>query len=345
MVALVVQSILIFLTLGITLLLVGLPYARHSSNLPLCGVLTLTAVHTLTDLTVDTPLLGSLQLHLISAPLIFLYGPLLMAHANRVYKRSPTFSPLSLLPTAIAVLVYATHGFDHLTFFLPFLLHYAFYSYRIERVIQGASRSPTAHDKWLRLLVYSFGGVWLVAITSSLVALAGYDLLSTIVEQSAFLLCVLFFTAIVYQMVARPNLFSYVRIAVSNRQRNNSPGPQQRSRMRRLQRLLTEDREFLASGFNRATLADRFGITPQQISAEINGFFGRSLPDLVTEYRVAYAKELLVDTDASIKEIYFTAGFQSRSVFNTNFKKLVGRTPSQFRKEAKLRSVCDNRTR
>ena len=57
--------------------------------------------------------------------------------------------------------------------------------------------------------------------------------------------------------------------------------------------------------------------------------------DFVNEYRIKKAMEMLSDTnkkDLTVLEILYKVGFNSKSSFNTAFKKHAGKTPTQFRK-------------
>jgi AraC-like DNA-binding protein len=54
--------------------------------------------------------------------------------------------------------------------------------------------------------------------------------------------------------------------------------------------------------------------------------------DLLNEMRIGFACTLLADTEQSILQVSFDAGFNSIAHFNKQFLKIKGRTPSQFRK-------------
>lgn len=67
----------------------------------------------------------------------------------------------------------------------------------------------------------------------------------------------------------------------------------------------------------------------------IDHIMGLHLFDFVNEYRINYAKELLLDQkrqDLTVLEILYDAGFNSKSSFNTEFKKRTGVTPTEYRK-------------
>lgn len=79
-------------------------------------------------------------------------------------------------------------------------------------------------------------------------------------------------------------------------------------------------------------LARRAGIPARQISAAINRVQGRSVSQMVNEYRIAEARRLLKETDLAVTQVMLESGFQTKSNFNREFLRASGMTPSDFRK-------------
>ena len=79
-----------------------------------------------------------------------------------------------------------------------------------------------------------------------------------------------------------------------------------------------------------------------QVSQAINDGMNKTFYDLVNGYRVEEAKRLLLNPknrSFTILSVGFEAGFNSKTTFNTVFKKFTGLTPTDFRerkKEAEL---------
>ncbi len=82
---------------------------------------------------------------------------------------------------------------------------------------------------------------------------------------------------------------------------------------------------------NEKMLAKEFGYHPRYLSYLINQTFGVSFKQLLNEYRIRKATELLQKDEMNITEIYLAAGFDSQSTFNRNFKKIIGITPKEYR--------------
>lgn len=63
--------------------------------------------------------------------------------------------------------------------------------------------------------------------------------------------------------------------------------------------------------------------------------FGVSFGADVIAFRIEYAKDLLAESELSIKQISAKCGYSSESYFARQFKKSVGLTPMEYRRKAK----------
>lgn len=80
-------------------------------------------------------------------------------------------------------------------------------------------------------------------------------------------------------------------------------------------------------------LARKAGITTRQISGAINRAMAKNVSQYVNEYRIAEACLLLAETDKSVTEIMFEVGFQTKSNFNREFRRVTGMTPLEWREK------------
>lgn len=103
-----------------------------------------------------------------------------------------------------------------------------------------------------------------------------------------------------------------------------------------LQRVLTfmaSETPYLDPDLNLASLSDQLAMTPREVSELLNQSHGVHFFDFINRYRVQHAQSLLEAQDGqSILQILYASGFNSKSSFNTAFKKHTGQTPSAFRK-------------
>ena len=109
----------------------------------------------------------------------------------------------------------------------------------------------------------------------------------------------------------------------------------------RLDDLMTCEQAYLQSNLTLPVLASAVGCSVNHLSQVINSGFDMSFFDYLNSHRIKHARELLSRTDGesnAILNIAFTVGFNSNSAFYAAFKKHVGVTPAQFRRENMLKS-------
>ena len=82
-------------------------------------------------------------------------------------------------------------------------------------------------------------------------------------------------------------------------------------------------------------LAQSQNLTTNTISQVINSETGKNFYDFINTYRIDEVKTNLASSKETILQIAFACGFNSKSTFNSCFKREVGVTPSQFRKKLK----------
>jgi len=104
----------------------------------------------------------------------------------------------------------------------------------------------------------------------------------------------------------------------------------------RLVRLMGNDRPYLDGELNLLGLAVMMELNVHQLSYLINKGFSENFFQFVNKYRVEYAKDLLRNMEASrysLLGIAYESGFNSKTAFNTTFKKMTKMTPSEFQKK------------
>jgi len=80
-----------------------------------------------------------------------------------------------------------------------------------------------------------------------------------------------------------------------------------------------------------ARLADRLGLSGRHLRRLFMRHIGVTPDELARSSRAHFARRLLDDTDLSITEVAFAAGYGSARQFNREFRRIFGGTPSQLR--------------
>ncbi len=106
-----------------------------------------------------------------------------------------------------------------------------------------------------------------------------------------------------------------------------------------LAQFMKRQKPYLDPDLNLIKLAQQVELSPHKLSFVINSGFNLNFFNFVNRYRVEEAKSLLLNSQKehySILGIANEAGFNSKSAFNTTFKKITNQTPSDFKNRGSL---------
>jgi AraC-like DNA-binding protein len=101
-----------------------------------------------------------------------------------------------------------------------------------------------------------------------------------------------------------------------------------------LKQYMTEKEPFLDPSLTIQELANQIDIPVRDLSVLINHKMDQHFFDFVNEYRIQKAMRILKDESKSqltVLEILYEVGFNSKSSFNTSFKKYTNLTPTAYR--------------
>lgn len=102
---------------------------------------------------------------------------------------------------------------------------------------------------------------------------------------------------------------------------------------KRLLDYIAKNKPYLEANLSLRTLAGQVDIHPNQLSWLLNESLGKNFNEFINHYRIQYFKELSKDPKNSkytILSLAYDSGFNSKTVFNTYFKKETGLSPKQF---------------
>lgn len=232
-----------------------------------------------------------------------------------------------------------------LTFLFNSLLYTVLAYYRInkhQKDIELFSSNKESIDlNWLKYIVYTF-------VLSSLLIIF-YNILTN--AESLNIYINLFFLGVVYlvtyfsikQKEIYPKDFDISENNISksgNKQINISKNKLIEDAelillKEKLLQIMQNEKPYLDSELNLIKLAELMQLSGHQLSYVINTGFEENFFYFINKYRVKQAEILLNNPkydNLTILAIGFDSGFNSKTSFNTTFKKVTSYTPSEYRK-------------
>lgn len=170
---------------------------------------------------------------------------------------------------------------------------------------------------------------------------AGISLPSRILYRTGHLALGLMMLAWAWYYRARPDTFLKARQQIGQQHTQRlSLSPEEAIRIdERLRRLVQSDHVHTDPLLDLRILARKVRIPAYRMSAYFNTRLGMSFPAWLNAARIDHVCRLLEkDADLSILEISLEAGYSSKAVFNNQFLKRTGMSPSEYRARAVVNS-------
>jgi AraC-like DNA-binding protein len=133
---------------------------------------------------------------------------------------------------------------------------------------------------------------------------------------------------------ARPDAFRQARKEIERRheQRESLSPAEAAAIAERLGKAVDADKIHALPDLSLSMLARKLKLPAYKLSAYFNGALGMSFPAWLNATRVERVRRLLVEKpEESILDVAMEAGYASKTVFNAQFRRLVGMSPSEYR--------------
>jgi AraC-like DNA-binding protein len=187
---------------------------------------------------------------------------------------------------------------------------------------------------WLQLVVLGYIVTWIVQLN----ALSVYVILRQpgwcAYTSSIFTLIVLLFTLLImFLVLMKPEIYYAIKY------RNNNLNELSKDEyLRKVNDYLKLEKTYLDPDISLEKVARDISINPRLISQVINELCKKNFKCFVNDFRIRECVRLFSEdtrNEKTIQEVYYMAGFNSRSVFNELFKVHTGLTPKEFRERLK----------
>lgn len=191
---------------------------------------------------------------------------------------------------------------------------------------------------WLNVLTIGFLASWALSGLSHIIAqTASPDVSDSFGIADNYIIFILINALFTYSLV-------YAHKLLTTREeptRDKIDEKLTSSAIEKVQQGMESQKLFLKQNLNIEEFSRRVDLPVKEVSAVINKHYGTNFFEFMNSYRVEEAKRLLIDADhadMTILDILLKAGFNSKSAFHRFFNRLVGISPTEFRKRGVLES-------
>lgn len=190
---------------------------------------------------------------------------------------------------------------------------------------------------WLILVTWGFFGWKFIQTFNYVMWLSGLHIGGMVLYIISEILFLTFATFLFMRISKSPHIFSDEIMIKTKIKYEKIPLPEEmkESIKKKLITYMETEKPYLNPSINLNTLAENISVNPHYLSQTLNTELGQNFYDFINSYRIEECKILLSNRelkDKTILEILYETGFNSKSVFNTVFKKNTGMTPSQYKK-------------
>lgn len=105
--------------------------------------------------------------------------------------------------------------------------------------------------------------------------------------------------------------------------------------IQRIDELMSKKKPYLDFDFSLTGMSEILDIPIHVLSYILNNYYNNNFREFINNFRIKDIKEKLTNeknSDKTIQSLAFESGFNSLSVFNTEFKKATKKTPTEYRK-------------
>lgn len=191
------------------------------------------------------------------------------------------------------------------------------------------SKSDMIDITWIKTIVYINIVFWISFLIIIIMQnINNYDNLYKI----PFILVLIFIFFLSFMGFKRPNIF--IKYDENITKKYNEDTTKLSVYTSKVLEYVEKEKPYLNSNLTITELAKQLDMLTYQLSKIINNEIGKTFFDFINSYRVEEVKKMMKkNKNYKIIAIAYDCGFNSKSSFNRIFKKITGKTPSQYRKE------------
>ena len=221
---------------------------------------------------------------------------------------------------------------------------YLFFSFKIIRQYKLAAESQFSDIKqnqlsWLRFNLLGYTCIYFfISIYSAARFIIWEGKLNLSAAMALTFIFLIFIMGVLYRALSQSEVFTELKESDDHQRKyaySSLSDTEKQDYFRQLMDLMEHQKPWLEAKLTIGDLATEMNVNAKTLSQVINEITGSSFFDFVNRRRITAAQHLLLnptDDKMTISEVMYQVGFNSKSSFNTAFKKYTNLTPKEFRK-------------
>ncbi|MFB5622166.1 MAG: helix-turn-helix domain-containing protein [Candidatus Nitrosomaritimum yanchengensis] len=230
--------------------------------------------------------------------------------------------------------LFSTFMYAHIFIYLG-MAYRSLWNYR--KIIKNKySQIDQINLDWLSFSLNSFGLVTFISLIHNFISLAENRSIFMITLVLLLIFIFYFVNHVIFKALRQPEIFAGITQNETTKYVGSNLTPDQIEEYKKqLLELLNSEKPYLNPLVSIADLSEKLSISSKHLSQVINQSFKKNFFDFINSYRIQEVQQIFKeskDDKLTVLEAMYQAGFNSKSSFNTAFRKETGQTPSEFRK-------------
>jgi len=275
-------------------------------------------------------LFGPIAVFLAMLPFIFMISP-----EEKLALANPATRDPELWKIAIFTCISSTTAFLFYTFFY-LVLALKLHERHCQQLMERFSDIEQQSLAWFRPVLFIWGAAWFMHTVEYTLGFLRVYWFGTGIVLPIFetMILAIFIQKALSQKILKDSEKGLPRASQPNKGKTRAAllsAEKMQIIASKLEHAMKEDKLFLQDNLSLNKLSESISESENHISETLSQFLKTKFFQFVNSFRVEEAKRALEDRDKQITTIAFDVGFNSKSTFNTAFKKMVGSSPSAYR--------------
>jgi len=205
-------------------------------------------------------------------------------------------------------------------------------------VKENFSEATRMNSAWLSQVVIAFIFSTFLAVIENVIESA----FSIVVYQNSLIAIffghLIFINWIIFKALKVPQIFHGIDedVQLAMEMDHRALTNEDKLELEKLNSYMMNEKPFLDSALSLRQLAKNVDLSSRELSILINSHLNQNFFDYVNTFRIENTKQMLTDVaykEHTVLELMYDSGFNSKSSFNTAFKKVTGLAPTIYRRK------------